>query len=58
MTDYSEHLLAARAALRLAEDAANAGDWLAMQYAAESASLAAITIEQWADARLRETHAP
>ena len=57
MTDYSEHLLAARAALRLAEDAANAGDWLAMQHAAEQAASAAIAAAQWADAKLRESHA-
>ena len=57
MTDYSTHLLTARTALRQAEDAANAQNWLAMQHAAEQAAIAAIACEQWADARLRETHA-
>jgi uncharacterized protein YqfA (UPF0365 family) len=57
MTDYSAHLIAALNALLQAEDAANSQDWLAMQHAAEQAAIAAIACEQWADARLRETHA-
>jgi len=57
MTDYSAHLLAARLALRRAEEAANAGHWQQMAHHAEAATLHAIQVEQWADARLRETHA-
>jgi hypothetical protein len=49
MTDYSEHLLAARDALRRAEEAANRRDYPAMRNAALEASQAAIAVSQWAN---------
>ena len=48
MTDYSEHLLAARRALRELEEAANAGRWHEMQAAAQELEENAEAIRFWA----------
>lgn len=56
--DYSEYLIAARAALRQAEDAANREDWLKMAHACETATLQIIRCEQYADGRLRDEKSP
>lgn len=48
MNDYAQHLIAARAALALAEQAANQRDWVAMGLAAHNAQQHSFAIASWA----------